>query len=71
MANRDPIAFLSYVHSDDEHDDNRISKLRRSLEGEVKMQTGKPFHIFQDRNDLLWGQQWQERIKETLSELLF
>lgn len=71
MVNRDPIAFLSYVHSDDEHDDNRISKLRRSLEGEVKMQTGKPFHIFQDRNDLLWGQHWQERIKEALSEITF
>jgi hypothetical protein len=71
MTNRDPIAFLSYVHSDDAHDDNRISKLRRSLEGEVKMQTGKPFHIFQDRNDLLWGQNWQERIKETLSEITF
>ena len=67
----DPIAFLSYVHSDDEHDKGRITGLRSRLEGEVKMHTGRRFQIFQDRNDLAWGQQWADRIDATLSEVTF
>jgi cobaltochelatase CobT len=63
---REAIAFLSYVRSDDDHDSGRISELRQRLEGEVKMQTGLPFCIFQDRNDIHWGQQWKERIEEAL-----
>ena len=40
MTIREPVAFLSYVRSDDEHDWGRITKLRQRLEGEVKIQTG-------------------------------
>jgi cobaltochelatase CobT len=61
MAEREPAAFFSYVRSDDTHDLGRISELRQNLEGEVKMQTGHAFHIFQDRNDISWGEQWKEQ----------
>ncbi len=71
MAEKKPIAFLSYVRSDDEHDDNRISKLIERLSGEVKMQTGEDFPIFQDRNDIGWGENWKERIEESLDEVTF
>jgi cobaltochelatase CobT len=71
MATRQPIAFLSYVRSDDEHDGGRISAFRERLEGEVRMQTGKPFAIFQDRNDIAWGQNWEERINSSLSDVTF
>lgn len=64
-------AFLSYVHSDDDHDRGRISKLRERLEGEVRMHMGEPFKIFQDRNDLEWGQNWQSRISDTLNAASF
>lgn len=64
-------AFLSYVHSDDDHDHGRISKLRERLEGEVRMHMGEPFKIFQDRNDLEWGQNWQSRINDTLNATSF
>jgi hypothetical protein len=57
MTKNDPVAFLSYVRSDDDHDGGRITELRQRLEGEVRMQTGLPFHIFQDRNDIRWGHQ--------------
>ena len=39
-AERQPIAFLSYVRSDDDHDGGRITAFRKRLEGEVRMQTG-------------------------------
>jgi hypothetical protein len=71
MPDRQPIAFLSYVRSDDDHDDGRITAFRQRLEGEVKMQTGKPFAIFQDRNDIAWGQNWEERINSSLSDVTF
>lgn len=30
------------------------------------MQIGQEFAIFQDRNDIAWGQNWQARIDQTL-----
>src|SRR3569832_168461 len=71
MAERDPVAFISNVRSDDVHDSGRITELRQRLEGEVKMQTGRVFDIFQDRNDLKWGQQWKERIEDALFGVTF
>jgi hypothetical protein len=71
VADRKPIAFLSYVRSDDDHDEGRITAFRKRLEGEVRMQTGEPFEIFQDRNDIAWGQQWEDRINRSLSDVTF
>lgn len=71
MTDFKPAAFLSYVHSDDDHDRGRISRIRERLEGEIRMHTGAPFQIFQDRNDLEWGQNWQSRIDDSLSEVSF
>jgi cobaltochelatase CobT len=71
MADREPIAFMSYVRADDCHESGNITRFRERLEGEVQMQTGKAFPIFQDRNDIKWGQQWKSRINETLSNVTF
>lgn len=71
MAERLPLAFMSYVRSDDEHDGGKITRFRERLEGEVKMQTGRPFSIFQDRNDIQWGQQWEQRIAQSLADVTF
>ncbi|WP_181167984.1 TIR domain-containing protein [Mesorhizobium sp. B2-4-19] len=68
---KQPIAFLSYVRSDDDHDSGRITELRQRLEGEVKIQTGEDFPIFQDRNDIKWGQVWKERIETTILDITF
>jgi cobaltochelatase CobT len=68
---RNPIAFLSYVRDDDAHDLGNVTKFRERLEGEVKVQSGQRFEIFQDRNDIRWGQHWQERIVESLTEATF
>jgi F-box protein 11 len=60
---KNPIAFFSYVRLNDEQDDGRLTELRKRLEREVEVQTGDPFQIFQDRNDIKWGQQWKQRIE--------
>jgi TIR domain len=61
-----PAAFMSYVRFDDAHDDGQLSAFRERLAAEVRMQTGDEFPIFQDRNDIAWGQNWRKRIEETL-----
>lgn len=71
VAPRQPLAFLSYVRTDDDHDGGRITRFRERLEGEVRMQTGRKFPIFQDRNDLSWGQNWDEVIKTSLADVTF
>ena len=57
---------MSYVRFNDEHDDGQLTALRERLSTEVRAQTGEEFPIFQDRNDIAWGQSWQQRIDETL-----
>jgi len=71
VNSNDPIAFLSYVRADDDHERGRITALRARLEGEVRMQTGQPFTIFQDKKDILWGQHWRERLDIELLNVTF
>jgi len=61
-----PVAFMSYVRFDDLHDDGLLSQFRDRLAAEVRAQTGREYAIFQDRNDVAWGQNWQQRIDEAL-----
>jgi F-box protein 11 len=68
---RKPVAFMSYVRLDDQHENGRLSQFRERLSGEVRMQTGEEFEIFQDRNDIRWGQQWKRRIEESLDAVTF
>jgi len=65
------IAFMSYVRFDDQHEAGRLSELRNRLSGEIRLQTGEEFHIFQDRTDIAWGQQWKQRIDGSLDAVTF
>jgi parallel beta-helix repeat protein len=65
----EPAAFMSYVRFNDQHDDGQLSQFRERLAAEVRAQTGQEFAIFQDRNDIAWGQNWQQRIDETLDSV--
>lgn len=66
-----PAAFVSYVRFDDQHDNGRLTELCKRISSEVRVQTGDEFPIFQDRNDIQWGENWRTRIKESLSETTF
>ncbi|MBX3736564.1 MAG: right-handed parallel beta-helix repeat-containing protein [Candidatus Didemnitutus sp.] len=62
---------MSYVRFDDQHEEGRLSQFRERLSGEIRLQTGDAFDIFQDRNDIKWGEQWQARIEDTLDAVTF
>lgn len=68
---RPALAFMSYVRLDDAHENGRLSLLRERLSGEVRLQTGEAFEVFQDRLDIAWGQAWQQRIRESLDAVTF
>jgi parallel beta-helix repeat protein len=68
MARRPPAAFMSYVHADDKY--GRPTEFRQYLSDEVRIQIGEEFPIFQD-HDIQWGQNWRERIEESLDEASF
>jgi F-box protein 11 len=70
-VSRTALAFMSYVNVDDQNESGRLTQLRERLSGEVRMQTGAPFEIFQDKKDIKLGQQWQERINDALDATLF
>ena len=61
-----PAAFMSYARFDDQHDDGQLTAFRERLAAEVRMQTGEKFLIFQDRTDIAWGENWQQRINQAL-----
>jgi F-box protein 11 len=64
-----PVAFMSYAHSDDKR--GRLTEFHERLGDEVHMQIGEEFLIFQDRENILWGQNWKKRIEESLDEVTF
>src|SRR2546430_17596746 len=66
-----PAGFLSYVRDDDQHDSGRLTEIAKRVAGEVRMQSGEKFEIFQDRNDILWGQQWKQRIDDSVDGATF
>lgn len=66
MSKDKPAALMSYVHSDDKY--KQLSTLCERLSDEVGMQIGIEFPIFQDKKDIHWGQNWEERIKSALTE---
>lgn len=66
-----PRAFFSYVRQVDDHDAGRLSRLRERLQGEIRVQTGMKFDLFQDIRDLKWGDRWEERILGAAAGSLF
>jgi F-box protein 11 len=57
---------MSYARFNDQHDDGQLTAFRERLSAEVRVQTGEEFPIFQDRADISWGQNWQQRIDQAL-----
>jgi len=65
------VGFMSYVRFDDAHENGRLTEFCKRLSGEVRVQTGEEFRIFQDRSDIHWGQQWKQVIEESLDSVGF
>ena len=66
-----PKAFMSYTHFDDQNDGKRLTLFRECLVKEGRAQTGKEFLIFQDVEDIGWGQDFEKRIEDAIKEVTF
>jgi formylglycine-generating enzyme required for sulfatase activity len=64
-------ALISYTRFDDEHDGAYLTAFREQLSGEVRAQSGQEFRIFQDTEDIKWGDQFGERIDHALDTITF
>jgi hypothetical protein len=72
MASHGAEGFWSYTHDDDRADGGRIRRLADKLKTEFGMLTGgKDLRLFVDRDELLWGEDWENRIEEALQRLTF
>lgn len=60
---------MSYARTDDE--DGWLTELRERLSQAVGRHTGEEFTIFQDRNDIKWGENWKERIEQSIDSATF
>jgi hypothetical protein len=59
--------FWSYVRDDDTANSGRISQLARDIEAEYAVQTGESITIFLDRDAIEWGENWRQKIDESLA----
>lgn len=66
-----PVAFISYSHSDNKIDGNKILELVGILQGRITLMTGKTFNLFLDRKDIKWGENWMESIRTNLDASTF
>lgn len=62
--------FWSYVHSDDQADNGRITSLAKDIVNQFEMLTGESIELFVDLH-IKWGEIWQEKIDKNLSSVAF
>ena len=63
--------FWSYVHSDDEDDQGRISQLAKDVVAQYQMRTGETIELFLDKDAIEWGEEWPQKIDDNLASVAF
>lgn len=63
--------FWSYVHADDEADKGRVSHLAQDVQAQFEMLTGEKIDLFFDKDAINWGENWRDRIDESLASVAF
>lgn len=63
--------FWSYVHADDDADSGRVSRLAHDVAAQFEMLTGEKIDLFFDRDDIDWGEDWRDKIDESLASIAF
>jgi hypothetical protein len=63
--------FWSYVHKDDEAQGGRIAQLARDVVAQYEMITGESIELFLDQDRLQWGDNWREKVDESLASVAF
>jgi TIR domain len=63
--------FWSYVHDDDQAENGRIRQLAADLQDQYALISGESIEVFVDRSELAWGDNWREKIDDSLNSGLF
>lgn len=63
--------FFSYARQNDKHGSGNLSSLRKNFEIELWEQTGENIEIFQDQEDIIWGELWKKKIIASLNSSKF
>ncbi|MFE3016697.1 TIR domain-containing protein [Streptomyces sp. NPDC059256] len=63
--------FWSYTHRDDEIEDGRIRRLANKIANEFEVITAEELHVFLDKEDIKWGDEWRNRIDTALTGSTF
>jgi parallel beta-helix repeat protein len=71
MAEKRPMAFMSYAHVDDKFNKGYLTEFCQCLSGEICMHLGEEFPIFLDRKDIKWGDSWKVRIEGSIDGTTF
>ena len=61
--------FFSYAHDDDAY--GRLSMLRDDLIVEYRQITGDELELFIDRDDIRWGDRWEDNIGSGIDSSFF
>lgn len=63
--------FLSYRRADNEAYRGVVDRLKSDLSGRFEAETGRKLRIFIDRDDIGWGQDWRQKIFDSIRTATF
>ncbi|MFG2284966.1 toll/interleukin-1 receptor domain-containing protein [Streptomyces sp. NPDC048595] len=66
MHQDEPVGFWSYTRRDDEIERGKIKRLVDLISDEFEIMTGRELHIFFDKQDISWGEEWRSRIDSAI-----
>jgi hypothetical protein len=65
------VGFFSYSRRDDLYSDGALSRLRARIHGELRLQLGRDFRLWQDTAAIPEGALWQDEINRAIAESVF
>ncbi|QXF82084.1 TIR domain-containing protein [Rhodococcus pyridinivorans] len=66
-----PSAFWSYAHVDDDATDGHVRRLATQVKNAFRLLTGTELELFFDRESLQWGDEWKDKIDNSVHGTTF
>jgi hypothetical protein len=71
LMNVETQCFLSYTRKDNAQFNGVVDRLKDDLAGRFEAATGRPLHIFLDRETIGWGEDWRKKIQSSIESATF
>jgi TIR domain len=71
VADIEPLAFLSYARQDNYSSGGWVDQFRVLLSDGLALQSARAFEVFQDVEDISWGEEWSDRLGQTIERSVF